>query len=127
MSSHETALDLQGILMDALADDPAIDECDVVLDPVRALSSLNAGTPVVVVQPPRLEFLTHAATEAVWEIVAAAPTRDAVEAWPDLDQLLAVLATALDATEARFGGFQGPTGDPWPAVIVETTTTLTRD
>lgn len=119
VTPYSIAQDLRDDIDEALTD---AQDCVVEIDPARASSALNAGELVILIQPPRIEYVTSAVSEAEWSILVISPIRDAIEAWPIIDPLTVAVVVALNATATQYGGFQDQNGSIWPCSIVTTTT-----
>ena len=119
MSSYRAALGLFAYLAEELND-----TIHVSLDPVEVSSALNQGRYGRLINPPRTTHVNANNDEHEWEIFVISPTRDAVEAWPALDDVADIIAELVDATETELSRYQPPHGDtPYPCAVLSCTTT----
>ena len=88
-----------------------------------AVAALHAGDLVVLVKPPRVEFLTWDVSEATWTvIVATGPTDDHDTAWDRLDEARDALVLPLEVDTADPGTLRDAQGAEWPALTLTLTT-----
>lgn len=119
MSSHGAALELLDHLTEEL-DDRIL----VSLDPGEINAALNQGRWAVLINPPRTTHVNVSHDEHEWSLYVISPVRDALQAWPDLDALAALVAWSVDATETELSRYQPPHGDtPYPCAVITCTTT----
>lgn len=128
--SYAIAVQLRANIAEALsaAYEPYGDEPDnvvpfVTLNAVKAGAELTGGRTVVLVGPPSMEYVTAGINEAEWTIWVAVPIRDAVEAWPVLDNLTEIVADAVEASGHTYGTLTSNNGE-WPCTVITTTTTI---
>lgn len=86
-----------------------IDDATVTTDLLKVPAALANG-PVVVVQPPKLKYITaYGDADATWELfVIAGPTFDRLAAWARIDGIMDALATPMNLTDAEPATFQHP-------------------
>lgn len=107
MNALERAEDLAAEVTGILVAE-AIDNVTATSDLLKVPAALANG-PVVVVQPPKIEFTNYAVREYTWELfVIAGPTRDRLEAWALIDPIITALAVPLSLTDAEPATFSHP-------------------
>lgn len=118
-AARELATELQGYLAGI--------DCEVTLDPITAGGVLAAGSAVVIVGPPRVEYPTYNTADAAWEVLAATgPIGDRLEAWEALDDVLEPLLEPLSVTSAEPATYTpAGTSEEFSALLIRFTTTYT--
>lgn len=87
MSRVDRALEIKATIGEILSA-AGVENVLVTLDSREVEAALFHG-PVVVVQPPKIEFSTFTITDLTWDVyVVSGPTDDAVEAWRRTDAVI---------------------------------------
>lgn len=117
MSRVDRALEIKADIESILAD-AAIENVLVTLD-TRAVEKGLFHGPVVVVQPPKIEFSTFTITDLTWDVyVVSGPTDDAVEAWRRTDDVIDAMELGrLPLDRGEPANFQGQNAT-YPAYIL---------
>lgn len=96
----------------------------VLLDPAKIPGRLHNG-PVIIVQPPELEFTTYTAAEAKWELyVIAGPPGDLLAAWAVLDPIITALQEPLSIETAKAASYRHTGGAEYPAYVLSFSETV---
>ncbi len=111
-----------GASLDAAAGLKAfLDEAEIlaVLDP----RELPAGTPCVLIGPPRWDdFAVDGTPTFTWRLLAIAGTElPNLDAWAELDELVTALVEVLAVELAEPAQYQPPSGAPRPAYALTVT------
>lgn len=78
--------------------------------------------PLVLIQPPRVEYGTYAQATAQWTVILVSPLSDQFDAWDQLDEMAEALRIPLDVDKADPTNFQAPQGKTLPALVLSLTT-----
>lgn len=102
----------------------AVDNVTVTLDLLKVPAALANG-PVVVVQPPKLDFtatMAGSATDYTWEaFVIAGPSADRLAAWAAIDPIVYALKDPLDLDSAEPATFDHPSMPSFAAYVLSFT------
>lgn len=102
----------------------AIDNVCVTLDLLKVPPALANG-PVLVVQPPKVKYITSYAAEYTWEVfIVAGPPQDRLAAWAALDEIVDALRLPMDLDDAEPATFSHPGMTDHAAYVVTFTETL---
>lgn len=96
-------------------------------EPLITLSGPEANAnatqyPIVLIQPPNVEYGTYTQATARWTVVLVSPLSDPLDAWDQLDAMAEALRLPLDVDEAKPTNFQPPQGTTVPALVLSLTT-----
>lgn len=123
MNTLERAEDLEAEVTAILVAE-AIDNVTATSD-LAAVPAALANGPVVVVQPPKIEFINYSVRQYTWELfVIAGPTRDRMKAWELIDPILTALAAPLSLTDAEPATFSHPGMAEHAAYVLTFTETI---
>lgn len=78
--------------------------------------------PLVLIQPPSVEYNTYSELTAEWTVYLVSPAADPYDAWDALDRMAEALRLPLDVDRATPANFQPPQGNPLPALSLTLTT-----
>lgn len=91
---------------------------NAVLDP----RDVTAGTPVVLIGPPRWDVATYAGVSFTWRLLAIAGTElPNLDAWAELDELVTAVVELLPVELAEPAQYQPPSGPGRPAYALTVT------
>lgn len=96
----------------------ALDKVTVTLDLLKVPGALAVG-PVVAIQPPKIEYVTHSVSDYTWELfVISGPSADRLEAWGRIAPVIEALRLPLDLDEAEPATFTHPSIKEHPAYVL---------
>lgn len=116
-AAEELATSIRGYLAPA--------ECLVTLDPTEAGNNLAAGSPVVIIGVPSVEFPTFGTAEAAWEVlIVSDELGDRRAAWQALVALRAPLLAPLGVTSSEPVTYPTSGGREFSGYLIRFTTTF---
>lgn len=118
------AKELAAETIPAILEEAGLEHVLVTLDILEVPAAVHNG-PVILVQPPAVEYVTYSHVVATWELVViAGPPRDALAAWAAIDPVIEALRGPLSLEKSFPSTFAHPNMPDHPAYALEFTDTI---